>query len=165
MDLGQIRKRIDEDKYNSIHEAAEDVRLVWKNCMTYNADGSDFYHLAQSLSKRFEDRYAKLRKELNVPSPEKTEKTGPAPEPTLEEKRTFAKNLYRITKEELGKVIVDLDNLCPQAITKNSAEDQVEINVDEITPEPFQTVMTYVTKCMENGGGNKKKKAKKARTS
>lgn len=28
--------------------------------MTYNADGSDFYRLAESYSKRFEERYQKL---------------------------------------------------------------------------------------------------------
>ena len=165
MDLGQILARIDKDEYDTIHDAAEDVRLVWKNCMTYNADGSEFYKLAQSLSKRFEDKYAKLLKELNLQSPVKGEQTGPAPQPTLEEKRTFAKNLYRITKEELGKVIVDLDNQSPKAITKNTAEDQVEINVDEITPESFQNVSAFVEKCIENCSNTKKKKAKKARTS
>lgn len=47
MDLGLVKKKVNEGKYKSIHEAAEDVRLIWKNCMTYNADGSDFYNLAQ----------------------------------------------------------------------------------------------------------------------
>ena len=42
-----MKKRVNEGKYKSIHEAADDVRLIWKNCMTYNADGSDFYNLAQ----------------------------------------------------------------------------------------------------------------------
>jgi hypothetical protein len=168
MDLGQIKDKLEKNEYNSLHDAAEDVRLVWKNCMQYNADGSDFYKLAQNLSKKFEDKYTKLLKELNVQSPQKG-KT--AAEPTLEEKRAFAKNLYKISKEELGKVIVDLDTGCPDAITKNSAEDQVEINVDNITPESFQSVMAYVTKCVADGGGRKKKganggsKAKKARSS
>ena len=88
----------------------------------------------------------------------------------MDEKRTFAKNLYKISKEELGKVIVDLDAGCPEAITKNSAEDQVEINVDNITPESFQSVNTYVSKCVSDASGRKKKstggnKTKKARTS
>ena len=47
MDLSLVKKRVNEGKYKSIHEAADDVRLIWKNCMTYNADGSDFYNLAQ----------------------------------------------------------------------------------------------------------------------
>ena len=47
MDLALVKKKINEGKYKSIHDAADDVRMIWKNCMTYNADGSDFYNLAQ----------------------------------------------------------------------------------------------------------------------
>ena len=60
MDLGTIKKKLEKGKYNSASDAASDVRLVWKNCMTYNADGSDFYKLADSYNKRFEERYQKL---------------------------------------------------------------------------------------------------------
>lgn len=184
MDLGQIKRKIEKDSYTTIHDAAEDVRLVWKNCMQYNADGSDFYKLAQSLSKRFEDKYTKLLKELNIQIPTKSgagdgggsgagSSNGPAvvvPEPTLEEKRAFARHLYKISKEQLGKVIVDLDNECSKAITKNSAEDQLEINVDNIDPEPFRKVMAYVSECVGNSNTRKKKggregKSKKSRTS
>jgi hypothetical protein len=31
--------------------------------MTYNADGSDFWLLAKSLSRKFEDRYRKIKQE------------------------------------------------------------------------------------------------------
>lgn len=50
MDLGLVKQKVNSGKYKSIHEAADDVRLIWKNCMTYNADGSDFYNLAQVSS-------------------------------------------------------------------------------------------------------------------
>ncbi len=143
--------------------------------MQYNADGSDFFKLADGLSKKFEDKYAKLTKELNITSPPSGSGSGggakSVSEPSLDEKRTFAKNLYKISKEELGKVIIDLDKGCPEAITKNSAEDQVEINVDNISPESFVTVNAYVTKCVAEGGNGRKKKtsgggkAKKARNS
>ena len=64
MDLGTIKKKLDKNKYNDASEVAEDVRLVWKNCMTYNADGSDFYNLAESFSKRFEERFLKIMEEF-----------------------------------------------------------------------------------------------------
>lgn len=170
MDLGQIKRKIDKEEYRTLHDAAEDVRLVWKNCMQYNADGSDFYLLAQGLSKKFEDKYGKLVKELNVPVPDAAKQQAKnSKEPTIEEKRTFAKNLYKISKEELGKVIIDLDTGCPESITKNSAEDQVEINVDNITPAAFHRAMEYVTTCMGGDGNSRKKKnsnkAKKQRIS
>ena len=90
-------------------------------------------------------------------------------EPTIEDKRTFAKALYKISKEELGKVITDLDTKCPKALTKNSAEDEVEINVDFISPAVFREVMAFVKRCGGEGSGKdaarKKKTAKRARTS
>lgn len=60
MDLGTIKRKLEKGKYSDAAECADDVRLVWKNCMTYNADGSDFYRLGESYSKRFEERFQKL---------------------------------------------------------------------------------------------------------
>lgn len=47
MDLGLVKKMLNDGTYKTIHDAADDIRLIWKNCMAYNADGSDFYNLAQ----------------------------------------------------------------------------------------------------------------------
>ena len=188
MDLGQVKRKLESGKYASIDEAAEGVRLIWKNCMQYNADGSDFFILAQNMSKKFEEKYAKLQKDLDSSMGGSGGDKGGGKdggrntaEPTLEEKRMFAKLLYKITKEELGRVIVDLDAKCPSALTKNSAEDEVEINVDHISPGIFHELMWFVKGCANSGGtgtgasgggnGGKKKKTaggrpgKKARTS
>lgn len=80
MDLGQVKAKIERDEYTTVHHAANDVRLVWKNCMQYNADGSDFYNLASALSKRFEEKFKKLLKEAGVPAPSssKAKKNGRA---------------------------------------------------------------------------------------
>ncbi|KAL9187685.1 hypothetical protein ACHAXT_006063 [Thalassiosira profunda] len=60
MDLGTVKTKLDKGQYTDAADCADDVRLVWKNCMTYNADGSDFHRLAESYSQRFEERYQKL---------------------------------------------------------------------------------------------------------
>mmetsp|Transcript_36515 Transcript_36515/g.88502 ORF Transcript_36515/g.88502 Transcript_36515/m.88502 type:complete len:257 (+) Transcript_36515:149-919(+) len=66
MDLGTIKRRLERNQYDTAHQVAEDIRLVWHNCMTYNADGSDFWLLAKSYSRRFEDRYRKVKNEFDV---------------------------------------------------------------------------------------------------
>ena len=94
MDLGTIKRRLERGHYSTAHQVAEDIRLVWTNCMTYNADGSDFWlckcefkflclhilkiglltccyspthisvdSVAKSYSRRFEDRYRKVKSE------------------------------------------------------------------------------------------------------
>ncbi|KAK1736889.1 bromodomain-containing protein [Skeletonema marinoi] len=175
MDLGLIKKKLHENKYKSIHDAADDVRLIWKNCMTYNADGSDFYNLAQTMAKKFEEKFEKLCAQNEVAAAAgggdggaaASGGSGVAEEPTIEEKRAFAKSLYKIGKDDLGKVIMDLDVKCPKSLIKNSAEDEVEINVDLISPAAFAEVREFVNeKVAEAGGaagGKKKKTAKRAR--
>lgn len=66
MDLGTVKRRVERGHYSTAHQVAEDIRLVWRNCMTYNADGSDFWLLAKSYARRFEDRYRKIRQEYDV---------------------------------------------------------------------------------------------------
>lgn len=123
--------------------------------MTYNADGSDFYLLAEDMGKAFEEKFKKIVAEFG----EQPEEGGEDIEdPTPEEKRTFAKLLYKISKEDLGVVITDLDNKCPSALVKNSAEDEVEINVDSINPKVFVEVMKFVKESSGVGDGGKKKK-------
>lgn len=63
MDLGTVKRKLERGQYQTAAECADDIRLIWTNCMTYNADGSDFFLLAESFSRRFEDRYKKIRQE------------------------------------------------------------------------------------------------------
>ncbi|EEC48583.1 predicted protein, partial [Phaeodactylum tricornutum CCAP 1055/1] len=60
MDLGTIKTKLKAKSYPTLFAVAEDVRKVWNNCMTYNADGSDFYKLAESLQKKWDDKYTKV---------------------------------------------------------------------------------------------------------
>ena len=63
MDLGTVKRKLERKQYYTAAECADDIRLIWSNCMTYNADGSDFWLLAKSFARRFEDRYRKIRQE------------------------------------------------------------------------------------------------------
>ncbi len=65
MDLGLVQRNVDENRYKSVFDAAEDVRLIWKNCMTYNPTRSEFHNLAEKLSKKFEEKYSKLAASMN----------------------------------------------------------------------------------------------------
>ena len=66
MDLGLVKKKLNEGTYKTIHDAADDIRLIWKNCMAYNADGSDFYNLAQVRTLLLSSRSFFLRQQFGV---------------------------------------------------------------------------------------------------
>mmetsp|Transcript_27725 Transcript_27725/g.58104 ORF Transcript_27725/g.58104 Transcript_27725/m.58104 type:complete len:217 (+) Transcript_27725:289-939(+) len=165
MDLGTVKRNINARKYKSIPDAAEDIRLVWTNCMTYNQDGSDFFLLAKNLSKKFEEKYSKLTNDLQLDvradsgGGASTNNIGVV---TLDEKRSFARSLYSLSKEDLGKLIVEVDNKCPAALTKNMGEDEAELNVDKIPAALFQAMKTFVSNCHTTAPVTKKGNKRKA---
>jgi len=66
MDLGTIKRKLELKRYKSMFECADDFRLMWNNCKTYNVEGSDFHILADNLSKKFDDRYKKICAECKI---------------------------------------------------------------------------------------------------
>ena len=159
MDLGTVKGKIESNSYRSLEECAEDIRLIWKNCMTYNADGSEFYNLADSFSRRFEELYAKVAGGDGGDGAADGAARGGADDservPTLEEKTRLSHNIYKIKSEELGELVQKLEVRCPQAIDKQQAEDEIEINIDAIEPRTFHEARARRGGiCLTLGGAN-----------
>ncbi|GAV60135.1 Bromodomain domain-containing protein [Cephalotus follicularis] len=57
MDLGTVKSRLNKNWYKSPKEFAEDVRLTFRNAMTYNPKGQDVHIMADQLSQIFEDKW------------------------------------------------------------------------------------------------------------
>lgn len=57
MDLGTVRQRLDDRKYQSPEQFARDMRRIWNNCKIYNQHGSAIWHVADYMSKQFERLY------------------------------------------------------------------------------------------------------------
>jgi Bromodomain/Bromodomain extra-terminal - transcription regulation len=177
MDLGTIKTKIKKREYKTLYQVAEDVRLVWSNCMTYNADGSDFFRLAEQLKKKWEEKYQKLLHDISSSNMTTNDTTGSGATTTsvpssstigaitsggvsasatpvgssttttkssLADKRNFAKLLYQISKEELGKVLVDVESRHPAAIKRNATEDEIVLNIDEIPGPLLQDLYNFV---------------------
>ena len=56
MDLSTVEKNFKQKKYQQIADFAGDMRLIWSNCMLYNVEGSEYYVLAEKLSRSFEKK-------------------------------------------------------------------------------------------------------------
>ena len=37
MDLGSVRTKLNCREYDAYHDCVEDIRLIWRNCMSYNS--------------------------------------------------------------------------------------------------------------------------------
>ena len=49
MDLGTVKRKLENNEYRSAEEFAEDARLVWTNCYLYNPPESDVIKMAEKL--------------------------------------------------------------------------------------------------------------------
>ena len=96
MDLTTVKQTIERQGYKSVNDCADDIRLIWNNCKKYNQDGSDFYNLADGFSKRFEERFSKVKAEN--PALDEEELTHA---PDLEEKTRFSHNIYPLSYTHL----------------------------------------------------------------
>jgi hypothetical protein len=72
MDLSTVAERLEQGKYDYSESAsaaakskmvtafAADMRLIWNNCMAYNAPGSAIYESSEELGESFEHRFVAL---------------------------------------------------------------------------------------------------------
>ena len=52
MDLSTVLKNLKNSKYKKIIEVLDDIQLIWDNCKTYNAEGSDIFIQAENVEKQ-----------------------------------------------------------------------------------------------------------------
>ncbi|ESP00243.1 hypothetical protein LOTGIDRAFT_52465, partial [Lottia gigantea] len=70
MDLGSVKKKMDNREYKSGNEFAEDIRLIFSNCYRYNPPDLDIVAMAKRLQDVFEIKFAKIPEErAGTPEP------------------------------------------------------------------------------------------------
>lgn len=81
MDLGTIKKRLENNYYWSAKECIQDFNTMFTNCYVYNKPGEDVVLMAQTLEKLFLTKVAQMPKdEVEIEStPGKSSKMKKAP--------------------------------------------------------------------------------------
>lgn len=69
MDLGTIKKRLDNNYYWSGKECIQDFNTMFTNCYVYNKPGEDVVVMAQTLEKVFLTKVADMPKEEYLVEP------------------------------------------------------------------------------------------------
>lgn len=107
MDLGTVKKKFEDNKYQSYEDFLKDIQLIWDNCKTYNMEGSPVYKMAQScekFTKKFLDKY-----NTQPPSANKTKSNK------KQTKNETSKNVSEISQNNVnnqnGGNIVSIPNL------------------------------------------------------
>jgi len=69
MDLGTIKKRLDNYYYWSAKECLNDFKTMFTNCYVYNKPGEDVVFMAQTLEKVFLTKVSDMPKdEVEIPT-------------------------------------------------------------------------------------------------
>lgn len=71
MDLGTVKRKMDNREYKSAPEFAADVRLIFTNCYKYNPSDHDVVAMGRKLQDVFEMRYANIPDEPSQVSSKK----------------------------------------------------------------------------------------------
>ena len=71
MDLGSIKKRLENGCYHSLEDFEGDVHLTFDNAMLYNPEGSVVYNMADEMKSKFVLDYEQLLKQLKAEEDEK----------------------------------------------------------------------------------------------
>eukprot|EP01088_Endostelium_zonatum_P001886 TRINITY_DN1226_c0_g1_i2.p1 TRINITY_DN1226_c0_g1~~TRINITY_DN1226_c0_g1_i2.p1 ORF type:complete len:635 (-),score=196.30 TRINITY_DN1226_c0_g1_i2:87-1991(-) len=101
MDLGTIKENLESGEYSNADEFADDVRLVWRNALTYNPPDSDVVFMTKQMSDFFEKKFAQTKKRIQ-------EKRGS--KPSVEESNPAAKEILEL-KKTVNSVQEELNRL------------------------------------------------------
>lgn len=110
-----------------------------------------YYHLADTFSRSFEEAYCTLRRLEDS-------KSDIGRVPSVEERMQLSYDIFKVDNTEMARVLTIIESTCPSALSRKISADEVLINIDALTPKCFFEVNTFVLSCLINNGGSKKKK-------
>jgi len=148
MDLGTVKKNVESDNYNDLKEFNRHVQLVWKNCMAYNADKSDYFKIASRFEKRYEKEISRIMKKHGLMPATSTGRSSTGGTvltraPTSDEKASLCRAIYDLNEIQLGQLIEQIDAECESVLDKTS-KSEVIIDVDAITMANFTKLDSFL---------------------
>uniref|UniRef100_A0A671RBG5 Bromodomain-containing protein 3-like n=1 Tax=Sinocyclocheilus anshuiensis TaxID=1608454 RepID=A0A671RBG5_9TELE len=92
MDMGTIKKRLENNYYWTAGECMQDFNTMFTNCYIYNKPTDDIVLMAQALEKIFLQKVAQMPQEEVelLPPPPKGKARKPVPPPTSENQQSIA---------------------------------------------------------------------------
>lgn len=181
MDLNTIHTKLCLKKYRTVYDFANDVKLVWKNCFTYNQEGSDVHNYAKTLSNMFDQEFQKIEASVAsdiydlplAPSSEldladskdysrrkatpKMKKTAliEVREMSYEEKKELSENIGKLDHAASNKVVEMIVAKTPK---QQTADDEIEIDLDLLDTVTLRELEKFVNQQLR-----KQKKAEEIR--
>ena len=140
MDLGTVRDKLSEGHYNNVKAAADDVRLVWSNCILYNTEGSELSLVAQTLSAKFDALYNEAYSAYEVD----VRKVDPDALVSVPERARLARLMLKLSRKQHAALVEYMEKNFPNAVHHCPMEHDVLLNLDAMSRDGFQEVSAFV---------------------
>ena len=155
MDLGTVKKNLEDGEYKIFQDFMSDINLIWKNCKTYNKAGSDIVKMATHCEKRMKALIDKQFKNYQSKSNNKKNNTSNL---TYEQKKKLIENIRELNNDTLTQIVKIILKDCPKGIEDIDTE-KLQIKVDLIDHKTYESINQII----EKNKGNNSDKAKSAK--
>ena len=152
MDLGTVKKKLYDYTYPTFKEFLDDINLIWKNCRTYNQQGSDIVKMANHCEKIFNKNLERLFKNYKS----KKIVRGDGEKLSASDKVKFAEIIRTQNNETLQQIVKLILKEAPKAID-DSDSNKFMIKLGGID----YRVHDLIIKLIENYMNKDKEKEKK----
>ena len=161
MDLGTVRKNLENGEYDTFQDLMSDINLIWRNCRTYNIPGSEIVKMANHCDKRMKsliDKQFKNMKSKVDSSKNKKEKDKDKENASLSlsEKTKLIENIREQTNEGLTQIVKTILKECPKAL-EDIDNEKLQIKIDLLDIRTYDLINQFLQK----NNNDKNKSAKK----
>ena len=155
MDLGTVKKNLENGDYKLFQDFMNDINLIWKNCRTYNQPGSEIVKMANHCDKKIKQLIDKQFKNYQNKNKKKKNENNTINYP---QKVKLIENIRDLPNDILTQIIKIILKDCPKGIEDIDSE-KLQIKVDLIDHKTYENVIQIIEK--NKGINNDKVKSAK----
>ena len=157
MDLGTVKTKLQNDEYKLFQDFMSDINLIWKNCRTYNQNGSEIVKMANHCDKKMKQLIDKQFKNYQNKNNNKKNSSSNL---TYEQKIKLIENIRELNNDILTQIIKIILKDCPKGIEDIDSE-KLQIKVDLLDHKTFESINQIIEKNKVNNNNDKTKSSKK----
>ena len=156
MDLGTVKKNLENGEYKIFQDFMSDINLIWKNCKTYNKAGSDIVKMASHCEKKMKMLIDKQFK--NHQNKTTNKKSNNNSNLSYEQKTKLIESIRELNNDALTQIVKIILKDCPKGIEDIDTE-KLQIKVDLIDHKTYESINQII----EKNKGNNSDKVKSAK--
>ena len=144
MDLGTVKKNLLNKVYNTFQDFLSDIDLIWKNCKTYNMNGSEIVKMCNHCEKIFKKQMEKLFKNYNSNSKKDKEKNNHNENVlSMNEKINLTEKIRILSSDGLTQIVNIITKECPKVIDNIDSE-KLQIKIDLLDHKTYNLLMDSI---------------------